>query len=41
MIREIHQEAEKNMKKVEENFIREINNLRTRRASISLLEEYL
>ncbi len=41
MIKEICQEAEINMKKVEDNFIREINNLRLGRASISLLEGIL
>ncbi|MCM8758681.1 MAG: ribosome recycling factor [Candidatus Omnitrophica bacterium] len=41
MIREIHQEAEKNMKKVEENFVKEMNSLRLGRASVSLLEGIL
>ncbi len=41
MIKKICQEAETNMKKVEENFIREMNNLRLGRASISLLEGIL
>lgn len=41
MIKEMYQEAEKNMKKVEENFVKEINNLRLGRASVSLLEGIL
>lgn len=41
MIKELYQEAEKNMKKVEENFVREMNNIRLGRASVSLLEGIL
>ncbi len=41
MIKEVFQKAEANMKKVEDNFIKEINNLRLGRASIYLLEGIL
>jgi len=41
MITKICQEAEVNMKKIEDNFIKEINNLRLGRASVSLLEGIL
>ncbi|MCM8822134.1 MAG: ribosome recycling factor [Candidatus Omnitrophica bacterium] len=41
MIKKIIQDVEINMKKVEENFIKEINSLRLGRASISLLEGIL
>lgn len=41
MIKQLCQETETTMKKVEENFIREINSLRLGRASISLLEGIL
>ncbi|MCX7706153.1 MAG: ribosome recycling factor [bacterium] len=41
MLKELQHEAEKNMKKVEENFLREINSLRLGRASVSLLEGIL
>ncbi|HOK79351.1 MAG TPA: ribosome recycling factor [bacterium] len=41
MIKEICQQAEMNMKKVEDHFVREINNFRLGRASVSLLEGVL
>ncbi|MCM8764211.1 MAG: ribosome recycling factor [Candidatus Omnitrophica bacterium] len=41
MIKKICQDMEINMKKVEENFIKEINSLRLGRASVSLLEGIL
>jgi len=41
MIKQICQEAETEMKKVEDNFVKEMNNLRLGRASVALLEGIL
>ncbi|MCM8814894.1 MAG: ribosome recycling factor [Candidatus Omnitrophica bacterium] len=41
MLKKLCQDMEQNMKKVEENFIKEINSLRLGRASVSLLEGVL